>query len=196
MKQPATITNDQAQETLRAIHHTAQKTHQALSAKESSPWLLLWGGLWMAAYTTCHFYLQHANLIFTVMGIVGGIGSGIIAWWSNTRGPLKTDSKNPVGRKIFWFWLALGCYVGIWLAFLSPFNGLQFNAMLVTAIMFAYIVMGLFYETPALTLIGIFVTLVTIVAYFAFPGHYCLWLAFCGGGTLLAAGIYMRLKWR
>ena len=190
------INDQQAKESLEMIQQTTEKTKKALTSCDSSPWLLLWGGLWIVAYTTCHFYLQHATLIFTVMSIIGGIGSGVIGWWYKTRGPIKTDSKNPLGKKIFWFWLSLFVYMAILLVLLSPFNGLQFNAVIVTTVMFAYVVMGLFYECPFLTIIGIFVTAITLLAYYAFPAYYCLWLAACGGGALLATGVYIRLKWR
>ncbi|MHC4855654.1 MAG: hypothetical protein ACYS72_04545 [Planctomycetota bacterium] len=190
------VNEQQAKETLDMIQQATEKTQKSLASCDSSPWLLLWGGLWIAAYTTCHFYFQHAALIFTAMCIVGGIGSGIIGYWYSTRGPVKTDSRNPLGKKIFWFWFALFVYIAIWLAILSPFNGLQMNAMIVTGIMFAYVVMGLFYETPFLTIIGIFVTALTILTYYAFPTYYCLTLAIFGGGTLFGTGIYIRLKWR
>lgn len=196
MEAEININDQQANETLEMIQQTKEKTRKALSSSDSSPWLLLWGTLWIAAYTTCHFYLRYANLIFTVMCIIGGFGSWGIVWWQKKQGLVKTESKNPLGRKIFWFWFFLFTYLSIWFALLSPFNGLQMNAVIVTAVMFAYIVMGLLYEEKSLTVIGIFITALTLLAYFLFPAYYCLSLAIFGGGTLLGTGIYMRLKWR
>jgi hypothetical protein len=196
METPVNINDQQAKETLKMIQQTTEKTKKALTSYDSSPWLLLWGGVWIAAYTTCHFYLQHANLIFTIMSIIGGFGSWGIVWWQNKQGLVKTDSHNPLGRKIFWFWFFLFTYISIWLALLSPFNGLQLNAVIVTAVMFAYIVMGLLYETALLMIIGIFITAITLLAYYIFPTYYCLGLAFFGGGTLFGTGVYLRLKWR
>lgn len=196
METHVNINDQQAKESLEMIRQTKKKTQTAISSSDTSPWLLLWGTLWIAAYTTCHFYLQHANLIFTIMSIIGGFGSWGIVWWQNKQGLVKTDSQNPLGRKIFWFWFLLFTYISIWLALLSPFNGLQLNAVIVTAVMFAYIVMGLLYETASLTIIGIFITAITLLAYYVFPTYYCLGLAFFGGGTLLGTGVYMRLKWR
>ena len=194
METPANINNRQAKEALQMIEQTTRNTKKALDFYDTSPWLLLWGGLWIAAYTTCQFYLQYATPILTTMSILGGIGSWGIVWWQNKHGLMKTDSKNPLGRKVFWIWFSLFVYLSIWLALLSPFNGLQFNATLVTAIMFAYIVMGLLYETPSLTIIGIFVTVITLLAYYIFPAYYSLTLAIFGGGTLFGTGVYMRIK--
>jgi hypothetical protein len=196
MDSNTSIDNQQAKETLEMIRHTKEKTRKALSYCDTSPWLILWGSLWITAYTVCHFYLRYATLIFTTMVIIGGIGSGVIEWWSKTQGPLRNDAPNSLDRKIWWFWLALFVYIGIWLTLLFPFHGRQFNAVLVTAVMFAYVVMGLLYEMPLLVIIGVAVTAVTVFAYYTFPAYYCLWLAACGGGTLLGTGIYMRLKWR
>lgn len=196
METPVNINDQQAKESLEMIHQTTDKTKKAVSSSYSSPMLILWGSVWIAAYTACHFYVQYAYWIFMVMNIVGGVGSGIIVWWYNTKAPIKVDSSNPLGKKIFWFWFSLFVYIAIWMKILSPFNGLQLNAVLVTAVMFAYIVMGLFYETPFLTIIGIFVTAATLLGYYVFTPYYCLWLAVCGGGAFLGTGVYIRLKWR
>jgi hypothetical protein len=194
METHVNINNQQAKEALQMIEQTTKNTKKALDSSDTSPWLLLWGGVWIAAYTTCHFYLQYANLIFTIMCIIGGIGSWSIVWWQNKQGLVKTDSKNPLGRKIFWIWFSLFVYISIWLTLLSPFNGLQMNVVIVTAVMFAYIVMGLLYETFSLMAIGIFVTVLTLLAYYLFPVYYCLTLAIFGGGTLFGTGVYARVK--
>jgi hypothetical protein len=189
------INDQQAKESLEMIQQTTKETKKALNS-DAYPWLLLWGGLWMVAYTICHFYGEHGGLIMCGMGIVGSIGSGIIVWWYSTRGPVKTDSKNPMDRKILWFWVSLFIYMGILMKLLSPMSGLQINAVIVITVMLAYVVMGLFYECPFLTIIGAFVTAIAILAYYVFPAYYCLWLAVCGGGTLFGTGVYIKLKWR
>jgi len=99
-------------------------------------------------------------------------------------------------RKILWFWVSLFIYMGILMKLLSPMSGLQINAVIVITVMLAYVAMGLFYECPFMTIIAVFVTAITILAYYVFPAYYCLWLAVCGGGTLFGTGVYIKLKWR
>jgi len=195
MDTPMNINDQQAKESLEMIQQTTEKTKKAL-ASHASPWLILWGALWVAAYTTCHFYGEFAGYIFALMGIIGTLGSGILIWLDKTKGPVKTDSKNPTDKKILWIWFILSVYVVIWIFIMSPSSGLQTNVFIITAVMFAYIIMGVFYEVPLLTIIGIFVTGLSVLAYYLFPAYYCLTIAIFGGGTLLGTGIYIRLKWR
>lgn len=189
------INDQQAKESLEMIQQTTLKTKKAIAASYTSPWLILWGALWFVAYSIAHFYLQHAALIFTTMSIVGCIGSGILIWWQKTKAAVKDTSSNPLDRKIFWFWFFLFLYISIWMMIMQP-NGFQLNVVIVTAVMFAYIVMGLFYEEKYLAVLGILVTAIALLTYFFFARYYCLSMAFCGGGSLLGTGIYMRLMWR
>ena len=191
----SSIDNQHAKETLEMIQQTKKKTKKSL-ASYCSPWLLLWGVLWVVAYTTCHFYGDHASLIFKSMGIIGTIGSCILVWRDKINGPVKTDSKNSTNKKILWVWFALFVYVFIWIAIMSPLSSLQINVLFLTAVMLAYIIIGIFFEMPLLAIIGILMTGLTLLAYYVFPAYYCLTIAIFGGGTLFGTGIYIRLKWR
>jgi hypothetical protein len=190
------INDQKAKEALEVIQKIMKKTKKSISSSYSSPMLILWGSLLIGAYTACHFYIQYAYQIFTVMNILGGIGSGLIVWWGKSKGPLKVESPNPLSKKIRWFWFSLLVYLAIWLAILSPFNGRQLNVVLLTGAMFAYIVMGLFYESKFLTVIGVCVTAVALLTYFFFTHYYLLSMAVFGGGSILGTGIYIRLMWR
>ena len=195
METEMNITNQQAKESLEMIKQTTTKTKKA-KASFASPWLTLWGTLWLIAYSVAHFYHgQHANLIFPSMGIIGSIGSVLLVWWDKKKAPLRDTSSNPLDKKIWRFWWALVLYVVIWIIIVRP-DSFELNVVIVTAAMFAWVVMGLFYEIKLMIILGIFVTAVTLLGYFFFPHYQCLLIAFCGGGALLGTGIYMRLMWR
>ncbi|MHC4527109.1 MAG: hypothetical protein ACYS29_04455, partial [Planctomycetota bacterium] len=84
-----------------------------------------------------------------------------------------------------------------WLSFLRPFNGLQMNAFLCTAIMFAYVVTGLWYGSYHMVWLGLAVTCSTLIGFYLIPPkYYCLWMAPMAGGALFGAGLYFRLRWR
>ena len=195
METEMNISDQQATESLEIIQQTPTKTIKS-KASYASPWLILWGTLWLIAYSGAHFYHgQHENLIFPSMGIIGSIGSALLVWWDKKKAPLRDTSSNPLDKKIGWFWGSLALYVGIWAMVARP-DSFELNVVIVTAAMFAFVVMGLFYEIKLMTILGIFVTAVTLLAYFSFPYYFCLLIAFCGGGSLLTTGIYMRLMWR
>jgi hypothetical protein len=196
METEINITDLQAKQSLEMIQQTTLKTKKAIDASCTSPWLILWGTLWLIAFGIAQFYLKHTALIFGTMGIVGGICSGVIVWWLKTKSPVKDAAFNPLDRKMWCFNLFLALYIVIWVTLLSPFNGFQLTEVIVTGFMFRYVVMGLFYESKPLVILGVFVTAVSMLAYFFFPHLYCLTMAIFGGGALLGTGIYIRLMWR
>ena len=93
-------------------------------------------------------------------------------------------------------WGALLIYIFIWLRLLSPVNGMQVNAFICTACMFAYIVIGLWFESYFMIVLGLAVTAATLIGFYLLAGYYCLWMAFAGGGALLGTGLYIRVRWR
>lgn len=196
METPLEVNGQQARESLDAVAQTMTRTKRSLEAYYAGPLLILWGILFIAAYAVCHFYVQHAFWIFMVMNVLGGAGTAGIIWRERTHAPTHVQSANPLGKKVFWFWFFLFVYLSIWLNLLSPFHGRQLNAVIVTTVMFAYVVMGLLYACQYLTIVGLFVTAVTLLAYYAFGDWYCLLLAVFGGGALFGTGLYMRLKWK
>jgi hypothetical protein len=62
--------------------------------------------------------------------------------------------------------------------------------------MFAYVVIGLWFESWFLAVLGILVTVLTMAGYAWWPAYYCLWMAVTGGGALFGSGLYLRLRWR
>ena len=190
------IDNREAKESLEMVSKTCAKTQKVLASSYASPMLILWGLLWMLAYTLSHFYGRYSHMIFNCMAATGGIGSAIIMYWYKTGAPLKDDSSNSVNKKIFWFWMFLAVYVGVWLSLLAPFDGLRANAFIATTVMFAYIVMGLFFESTFMIILGIGLTVTTLIGCFLLTPYYCLWMAATGGGGLFITGVYIRLRWR
>jgi hypothetical protein len=104
-----------------------------------------------------------------------------------------------MGWRLFWFWLFLFVYADIWLAVLWPWQAQQLGMFFVTVVMFAYVVMGLWLEMPFLMWLGLAVTGLAGAGYllsFIAHGYLDLWLGAACGSALLAAGLYLTLRWR
>ncbi len=190
------VSQEEAQVSLSAVRDTTVRTHKAIASAYANPLLILWGMLWIIAYTTTHFYLYYAFHIFTAMAAVGGLGTAIIVWVFHSKGPIQETSSPRLGRRIAIFWILLCVYIPIWLFLLAPFSGLQCNAFICTASMFAYIVMGLWFDSRFMIILGLALTAATLVGFYILRDFYCLWMAFVGGGALLGTGLYIRLRWR
>ena len=44
--------------------------------------------------------------------------------------------------------------------------------------------------------IGLGATALTLAGYYFLPGHFYIWMAFVGGGSLLGPGLYLKLRRR
>jgi hypothetical protein len=188
--------SENAYESLAIIDDVMAQTRKAIASTYANPLLILWGIIWVAAFTATHFYLNYAHYIFTALDIVGGIGTFIIIRIFHTRSPVRGPISRKEGWRLFWFWVLLFAYVSIWLVILAPFNGRQLNAVFPTAVMFAYIVMGLWFGSYFMVWLGLAVTATTLTGFYFVPHYYCLWMAFTGGGAILCAGLYIRFRWR
>jgi hypothetical protein len=109
----------------------------------------------------------------------------------------RNPSDKRLGLRTGLFWLLFLAYAYVWLGITKPYDGIQLNAFLCTAVMFAYVVTGLWFDSGLMVILGIVVTAMTLVGFYAIaPAYYCLWMAVTAGGALLGTGLYMQLRWR
>jgi len=190
------VSQEDAHEALSAVKNVMVQTRKAIASSYASDLLIMWGLLWIGAFIASHFYLAYAFYIFISMSVVGGLGTAVIYQVFRSKASLNDTSFQKVGWRMFLFWIFLFGYLIIWLCLLAPFSGLQCNAFICTAIMFAYIVIGLWFGSYFMVLLGLAVTAATLVGFYLLTPYYCLWMASMGGGALLGTGLYIRLRWR
>jgi hypothetical protein len=188
--------NKDAKESLAMVDDIAAQTRKAVASTYVNPLLILWGIIWVAAFTATQFYLNYASYIFTSLDAVGVIGTFIIIRIFHTKPPVRTEGARKMDLRILWFWLLLFTYVFIWLRILAPFNGLQLNVVISTAVMFAYTMIGLRLGSYFMVWLGLAVTATTLIGFYFLTPYYCLWMAFTGGGAILCTGLYIRFRWR
>jgi hypothetical protein len=92
------------------------------------------------------------------------------------------------------------------LLILFPWRGEQLGTFFVTLIMFAYVIVGMWMRQHYLIVLGVGVTIATLVGYVLdmcirggvidMPRILNLWLAVTGGGALLLTGILLRRQRR
>jgi hypothetical protein len=187
---------ENAQESLAAIENTMLRTRKAVAASYSSPLMILWGLLLTVAYTAAYFYLKYAAVIFWTMAGIGTVGS-ILVWWRLLRKiPFKEPAAEKMNLRIWTMWWLLFLYVFIWMNLLAPFNGMQMNAFILTAVMFGSVVQGLWLSSYFMVWFGLAVTATTLVGFYLLTPYYCLWMAVTTGGAFLCTGLYIRFRWR
>jgi hypothetical protein len=189
--------SENAQESLAMVNDVMAQTRKAIASTYANPLLILWGIIWVVSFTAAHFYLVYVHYIFWGLSAVGVVGTLIIVWISRTRLSVRSGPRFRIGWRMLWFWILLFIYAFIWLEILAPFNGLQLNAVLSTAAMFGYIVIGLWVGSYFMVWLGLAVTATTLIGFYLLPHYYyCLWMAITGGCAILCTGLYIRFRWR
>jgi hypothetical protein len=192
------VTNEDAVQSLAQVEEVMAKTRQSLASIYGGPFLILWGLIWIVSYVGTHFFLAWANWIWSITDTLGIIGTVFIIRRQYGQGPAR---RNPSDKRFLLrtilLWPLVFAYANVWLNIIKPDNGIEVNAFLVTVVMFAYVIMGLWFGSWLMSILGIVITAFTLVGFHLVPAeHYCLWMAVTAGGSLLGTGLYMKLRWR
>jgi hypothetical protein len=190
------ISRQEAQRLLDEANNVAADTMMSVAGGYAGPTLVLWGVVMIAAYLGTHFFLKWAWQIWMVLDGVGAAGTIVICLVQFRRSKAtRYQNVGRVGWRVFCFWSAIFGYMSIWLYLMKPYSGLQLNAFIVTVVMFAYVMMGLYEGSRFMLWLGLVVTALTLVGVYIVPHKfYCLWMAPAAGGALLLSGIYYWLR--
>jgi len=160
---------------------------------------VVWGIIWAIGFTISQFAPRESQWAW-----LGLTSLGIVLTLVVLRGsaPVKSAGTDRLARRIGIMWGLLAVYVDLWLAPLWPFlnpNGIafwrHFTAVISTAPMLAYVVMGLWLDN-CMVWLGLGITALTVIGLLLLPGGFFLWMAAMGGGTLIATGLIIRRRWR
>ena len=192
------ISKEDAKESLSVIENTKNQTVKSITAAYASPILILWGIICFTAYLGTHFFMKWSWYIWIILDLIGAAGTFLICSLQFKKCvPTKIDSSSHTGLKIFLFWASLFAYIFIWLNIIKPANGLQANTFIMTTVMFAYIVFGLWINSNFMIWLGLVVTVCTLIGFYLIPhNYYCLWMAFTAGSLITGTGVLTKYFWK
>ena len=183
------VTSDHARAALQEIDLALAGTRRAMLAHHAADHFIVWGVIWMLAFGAMHATSWHPGWIWLPLATVGSLLSAGIGIRAGRRF-VSADA----GR-IGWAWLCLVLFAAIWAVILHPFNTQHFGAYLATVFMFGYVAGGLWFGRFFVVL-GAVVTGLTLAGVLAAPGWLNLIMAIGGGGSMVAAGVYLRAAFR
>ena len=190
-------TIDEAQASLTDIERIMRDTRRSLAMRGTGTILIVWGTVWIVCFALNHFYPLRYGWIWGI-GNVAGIAGTVLALVAGAR-TVAQPRQARFNWKFFWFWFSLFMFLDASMAIAfahHPPTGQQIAAFAVLGIMFAYVVIGLMLDTRFMIGLGIAVSVLTLVGFFALHEHFYLWMSATGGGALLFSGVYVHRWWR
>jgi hypothetical protein len=185
MESAMNIEPAEAHAALADIESVARKVRQSSWYRLASTAIVLWGALVALGYCATQFAPRSGMLIWlTVNGV--GIVATVALKARSARGSGKGfDARSLLAILMFF---AFGF---IWSRLLGKFGMRESNAFWPTLFMFGYAVTGLWLG-PALVVIGLAITALTIAGYLWIDAWFDLYLALVAGGGLVLCGLWMR----
>lgn len=179
-----------------ALEVIARSQKQMLTLRRYSrfaPFLLIWGIVWVVANSVTDLEPGWSGRAWL---IGSGIALVVSTRWGIQLGRSRARAEDSLGRGflgpgLVMAGLALGCYFPAMFVVLGPLAARQTNAFVSLFWAFAYMFIGAWVGWR-LFMIGAVAAAAAVLGYLAIDQHYYLWMAACGGGALIAGGLWLR----
>lgn len=185
----------EAREALDLIDETTRRMRRSLAHGGGPYFLIIWGLVWVIGFSGAHFFgPEDARTGWTwmVVNSVGVVASFALGWWMSRR----VRSRERGGERVALFWLAWMLYASLIITFARPQIGNQLSILISLFAMMGYVTTGILYRSVFISLLGLIITALIVIGYLALPMFFNLWMAVLGGGSLIAAGVYVLRSWR
>ena len=178
---------EQARAALESAAATRHRSAQLRSYALASPYLLLWGAIWVLAFGLCQWQPERSGLIWMVFDVIGvALGLVIVL-----RRPGRRKS-NVVGVRYVGICASLCLF--FWAAFfiLRPVHSEQIAAFISLTVAMIYVVGGLVLGKWRIVVTGAILAFIMLFGYVFFQNHFFSWMSIVGGGVLLGAGFWLK----
>lgn len=178
-----------------ALHDIDTARRQALTAfgyRSGSPYLLLWGVVWIVAGTVGALAPGNAGIGWLAADIAGLIGTGCLVT-AQARRDGSDGARDSVLRYVAMV-AVLAMFVALTLSLFAPVRGVEVQSFIVLLVAAAYVILGCWFGLRYAAVGMAIGALATGTFHFA-PAHTALVVPLLGGGALVLAGLWMRRAW-
>jgi hypothetical protein len=182
------VSQTDASESLRLVEEAGARSRSLRGYSLAAPHLILWGGVYFAAYTYGYFRPGQSGLVWTVAVPAAVIADFVIARRAKSAVGAADVGKTGAFASLFATFLA---FITATAAIMQPNDPRQMAAFVPLVVAVAYIILGLNHGAR-LAWTGVALGVLTLAGYFALPGIFMLWMAVVGGGALVAGGLWLR----
>ncbi|HEY0412831.1 MAG TPA: hypothetical protein VGD66_06810 [Allosphingosinicella sp.] len=182
-----TISPGQAAAALEDIERTERKTRTARGYAEASPYLVLWGLVWIVGYGGCAVLPREQwGLVWLPLIVVGAIGS--IWLGSRGRGESRPGSLGRAGL----ITLSIGIFIGSVYYVFRPTDAAPYLIFPTLIAGLVYSLAGILARMPRFVWIAAGMFVLTMAGYVAAPQWTAIWVGAAGGGGLVLGGLWLR----
>ena len=186
------LDRDEAARALQEIQDVRGRTVTWNRYRETGPYLVLWGLVWLVANGITEFLPAFSGIGWLVLIGLGSAGS--IALVSRKRRRQRSACLEDA-TAYTWHWgaayaVVFGYFIAAQLV-LPALSPRQFSAWMSMFWGFVYMFAGV-WRAWRLFAIGVATTLLVLFGYFELDRYYFLWIGVVGGGALIAGGLWLR----
>ncbi|QIG81645.1 hypothetical protein [Stakelama tenebrarum] len=146
--------------------------------------VIVWGVIWLLCNLATYF-IKDGNLSWMIGIPVGVLWSVARPYFARSERPEPADLRIP-----FSIFAALG-FLGLVMTVTdAAASYAQQNVLISLLVAVAYVLLGI-WTGLRFALLGLALTLVICLGWFAFPATLLLWLGLGGGGALILGGIWL-----
>jgi hypothetical protein len=189
------ISKSEASEALDTVDEAVTRLQTLNRYARIAPLIIIWGAIWFLANAITDFAPDRSDIAWRVGGIVGVTVSAVVALrllyplWSP---PWNSKARRiALGSRFSMLAVSLGLFFPAVFVVLRPLTERQENAFITLCWAFVYMLVGAWFGWR-LFAIGAVTAAATTLGYLTIQNHYYLWIACCGGGALIAGGLWLR----
>ncbi len=182
-----TLTESEAAAALASIEAAETRSSQLERYRRASPYLLLWGAIWLAGFTADDLLPAYARQIWRGL-ILFGLAAQLWLAFTRTRTHSAARKRSVQSLAVSGLAALFGFGVVYLMQARDQHAVLAFSGLLTGTI---YAAIGVFagvrFLVTGLAMIGL-----TFTGYALLSAHYALWMAMICGGGLMLAGLWLR----
>ena len=183
------VTKNDAETALRDVDRTGEHSLTLFHYELTSPYLLLWGVLWIVAGIIGATSPANTGIGWLIVDTIGIVATGYLVA-SDARRFVK-DSARSEGLRYVASVLVLAAFITMTFVVFAPVSGVEVQTFITILIASIYMIVG-FWIGYRLAVIGAILAVLVVSAFFYTPAQFPLMVSILGGGALILGGLWMR----
>jgi len=185
------LSSEQAAQALREVEQTSALSSTLYGYQQASPYLILWGVIWVIKFALGDFFPQYNNFIWIPFDVLGVAG----CFYLGARSARARQCSGVQKVNDGWRWLgsiaAVMAFIVVIQLIMAPVTERQAVTFIVLIVAVAYVLYGL-WGSPRIGVTGVVLAALILFGYYQVQVHFDLWTGVVGGGSLILAGLWLK----